>query len=57
VLHELLRRNVFIALILVAVLAGFADWAVAVFPVAAIGALVSSARRALATGAAEPLVG
>lgn len=46
VLHELLRRNVFIALILLAVLANLAPWVVAVLPIAAIGALASSLRRA-----------
>jgi 1L-myo-inositol 1-phosphate cytidylyltransferase / CDP-L-myo-inositol myo-inositolphosphotransferase len=45
-LHELLRRNVFIALILLAVLAGCAPWVVAVLPFAALGALASSVRRA-----------
>jgi CDP-L-myo-inositol myo-inositolphosphotransferase len=50
-LHELLRRNVFIALILVAVALGHAADVVAVLPVAAIGALTATLQRVRKTPA------
>jgi phosphatidylglycerophosphate synthase len=47
-LHGLLRRNVFVAVIMLVVLADRASWVVAVLPFAALGTLAASLRKASA---------